>query len=100
MNAHPILGEKEAVEMVEITVNGKPYQAEKGDMIAAALLRNNIRINRYTTKEHKPRGIFCGIGQCTDCVMVVNGRKNVRTCITRVEPDMTIETQNCDNKES
>jgi len=100
MNAHPILGEKEAVEMVEITVNGKPYQAEKGDMIAAALLRNNIRINRYTTKEHKPRGIFCGIGQCTDCVMVVNGRKNVRTCITRVEPGMTIETQNCDNKES
>ena len=39
------------------------------------------------------RGIFCGIGQCTDCMMVVNGIPNVRTCITPVEDGMTVETQ-------
>ena len=32
-------------------------------------------------------------GQCTDCVMVVNGRPNVRTCVTRVEAGMRVETQ-------
>ena len=79
-----------------MTVDGHPVEAGEGDMIAAALLRAGIRINRYTSKCHAPRGIFCGIGQCTDCVMVVNGRRNVRTCITRVEDGMAVETQNRD----
>ena len=47
----------------------------------------------HTAKNHEPRGIFCGIGQCTDCVMTVNGKPNVRTCITPVEDGMVIETQ-------
>jgi aerobic-type carbon monoxide dehydrogenase small subunit (CoxS/CutS family) len=62
-------------------------------MIIAALIANGIRINRYTLKKKEPRGIFCGIGQCTDCVMVVNGRINVRTCITPVVDSMVIQTQ-------
>jgi predicted molibdopterin-dependent oxidoreductase YjgC len=62
-------------------------------MIAAALLAAGIRVHRYTTKRREPRGIFCGIGQCTDCVMVVNGVPNVRTCVTQVEKGMVIETQ-------
>ena len=36
----------------------------------------------FGKKEHKPRGIFCAIGRCTDCVMVVDGKPNVRTCMT------------------
>lgn len=90
---HPILGEDNCGEVVEITVDGKAMQAKKGEMIAAVLLANGIKIHRYTAKEHKPRGIFCGIGQCTDCVMTVNGMANVRTCITPVENGMVIETQ-------
>ncbi len=62
-------------------------------MIAAALLAGGIRVHRYTTRRREPRGIYCGIGQCTDCVMVVNGVPNVRTCITQVEEGMVIQTQ-------
>ena len=51
-------------------------------------------MNRYTLKKHEARGAFCGIGQCTDCVMIVNGQRNVRTCITPVAEGMVIETQN------
>ena len=91
---HPILGIKEETEEVTIFLDGKPIQVEKGQMIAAALLDKGIRVNRYTRKDHKARGIFCGIGQCTDCVMVVNGQRNVKTCITPVEEGMIIETQN------
>ena len=43
---------------------------------------NGIMVHRHTAKLHEPRGIYCGIGQCTDCVMTVNGKPNVRTCIT------------------
>jgi predicted molibdopterin-dependent oxidoreductase YjgC len=72
---------------------GKKLTAKRGEMIAAALLANGIRIHRYTAKNHEPRGIYCGIGQCTDCVMTVNGNPNVRTCVTPVEDGMVIETQ-------
>lgn len=90
---HPILGDMDRPVTVRITVDGRQFEAVKGEMIAAALLANGIRIHRHTTKLHEPRGIFCGIGQCTDCVMVVNGRPNVRTCVTPVEDGMVIETQ-------
>lgn len=90
---HPILGDLDGPETVRITVDGRPLKAIKGEMIAAALLANGIRVHRHTSKRHEPRGIFCGIGQCTDCVMVVNGKPNVRTCVTPVEDGMVIETQ-------
>jgi len=90
---HPILGKIDDKEMVTIKVDGKKIKAKKGEMIIAALVANGIRINRYTLKKKEPRGIFCGIGQCTDCVMVVNGRINVRTCITPVVDGMVIQTQ-------
>ena len=47
----------------------------------------------FGSKEHKPRGIFCAIGRCTDCVMVVDGVPNVRTCITPLVAGMDVRTQ-------
>lgn len=90
---HPILDDQETADMVEITVDGNKFTARNGEMIAAVLLAKGIKIHRHTAKNHEPRGIFCGIGQCTDCVMTVNGKANVRTCITPIEPGMVIETQ-------
>ena len=90
---HPILGPQTEQETVSITVDGKPYKALSGEVIAAVLMANGIMVHRHTTKRHEPRGIYCGIGQCTDCVMTVNGRPNVRTCITPVEDGMEILTQ-------
>ena len=48
-------------------------------MIAAALIANGIWINRYTAHKNKPRGIYCAIGRCTDCIMTVDNVPNVRT---------------------
>jgi len=93
VTSHPVLGEMKEIEWVNIIVNGKPMKAKKGEMILAALLAEGIIVNRYTTKKQEPRGLFCGIGQCTDCMMVVNGIPNVRTCITPVEEGMTVEVQ-------
>jgi len=90
---HPILGRQSPGKMLNITVDGKKIKAREGEMIIAALLNAGIRINRFTSKYKEPRGIFCGIGQCTDCIMTVNGIPNVRTCVTPVEREMAIETQ-------
>ena len=90
---HVVLGEDSAEKSVEILVDGKKIKAKDGEQILAALLSNGIIINRYTVKKKEPRGLFCGIGQCTDCAMVVNGKPNVRTCVTPVKEGMVIETQ-------
>jgi len=90
---HPILGKKETGNIVTITVDGKTLEALKGEMILAALLAHGIRTNRKTRKFGENRGMFCGIGRCTDCIMTVNGVPNVRTCVTKVKEGMVIDTQ-------
>lgn len=65
----------------------------ENEPIAAALKAAGIEIHRYTRKKHEPRGIYCAIGRCTDCVMIVDGRPNTRTCMTMLKEGMTVETQ-------
>jgi len=90
---HPILGTDERKKKINIYVDDKPISAIEGDTILTALLAQGIRINRITKKRKEPRGLFCGIGRCTDCVMIVNGIPSVRTCVTFVEEGMRVETQ-------
>lgn len=90
---HPILGEPEKDRSVLFTFDGQVMKGCEGEPIAVALKANGVMIHRYTKKEHKPRGIFCAIGRCTDCVMVVNGKLNVRTCVTPLEEGMVVQTQ-------
>ena len=90
---HPILGEYEKGELGEFTLDGKPMTGREGEPIAMALKAAGVDIHRYTSKHHKPRGIFCAIGRCTDCVMIVDGKPNVRTCVTPLARGMKVQTQ-------
>ena len=90
---HPILGEKPERKLVKFTYDGKTLEGYEGEPIASALRVAGVMAHRYTAKKHEPRGVFCAIGRCTDCVMVVDGKPNVRTCITPLAEGMTVETQ-------
>jgi predicted molibdopterin-dependent oxidoreductase YjgC len=90
---HPILGTLEKTKQVEIEVDGQPILAWEGEPIAAAILASGRRVFRYTQRLEQPRGVFCAIGRCTDCVMTVDGMPNVRTCVMPVKAGMKIETQ-------
>ena len=89
---HPIVDYPDAPQ-VSFTFDGKPLTGRAGVPIAAALLDNGISVFRHTHKTGSPRSLFCGIGQCSDCVVVVNGQPNVRSCVTPLEEGMAIETQ-------
>lgn len=91
---HPILGlQNEDKKIVEFTFDGKTLKGHEGEPIAAALKAAGVMIHRYTQKQHKPRGIFCAIGRCTDCVMIVDGKPNIRTCMTPLKAGMKVQTQ-------
>ncbi len=93
VESHPILGELKKGRMVEIEVDGEIIRAVEDEPIAAALLAAGRSVLRYTRKRHEARGVFCAIGRCTDCMMVVDGMPNVRTCVTPVKAGMKVETQ-------
>ena len=45
------------------------------------------------TRHHgRPRGLFCGIGICFDCLITVDGVPNQRACLVPVRPGMRLET--------
>jgi predicted molibdopterin-dependent oxidoreductase YjgC len=90
---HPILGDLNQEKTIEIVVDGEPVKALEGESIASALMASGKRIFRYSNKHKEPRGVYCAIGRCTDCIMKVDGQPNVRTCVTTVREGMVIETQ-------
>mgnify|MGYP002626572387 FL=1 len=90
---HPILGVPQKGVLVTFTLDGKEMQGYEGEPIAAALKAAGILKHRETSKLHKSRGIFCSIGRCTDCVMVVDSVPNTRTCITPLKEGMKVQTQ-------
>ena len=73
--------------------DGREVVAHPGETIAAALLGAGIRTLRRTEKQDLPRGIFCGMGICFDCLVTVDGRSHLRACLTIAEPGMVVTTQ-------
>ena len=79
--------------MIAFTFNGEELTAREGQSVAAALIANEERITRRTRHKQKPRGLFCGIGVCFDCLITIDGQKNQRSCVTLLRPGMVIEVQ-------
>jgi aerobic-type carbon monoxide dehydrogenase small subunit (CoxS/CutS family) len=77
----------------ELRVDGGSVPAHAGETIAAALLAAGRRALRRTATRGEPRGVYCAMGVCGECVMVVDGAPGVRTCVTLAAPGMTVQTQ-------
>jgi hypothetical protein len=90
---HPILGTFAKGRKVKFSFDGKTVEGFEGEPVAMALRSNGVLIHRYTSRRNEPRGMFCAIGRCTDCIMVVNGMPNIRTCVEALQEGMVVETQ-------
>lgn len=75
------------------TFDGRPLTALPGQSLGAALWSAGILTWRTTRNTGAPRGVFCGIGVCHDCLATVNGRPNQRACLVAVQPGDTVTTQ-------
>ena len=90
---HPILSFKQGGE-VPFTFEGKSLRGFEGEPIAAALHANNVR----KLRQHggRPRGFFCAIGNCSSCLMEVDGVPNVRVCVEPLRRGMVVCLQEAD----
>jgi len=79
--------------MTDFSFDGKPIPFRPGQSVGAALTGAGIRSWRSTRRTGRPRGLFCGIGVCFDCLVVVDARPNERACLRLAEPGMDVRTQ-------
>jgi predicted molibdopterin-dependent oxidoreductase YjgC len=89
---HPIIEWKEK-KKVSFFLDGKPVQGYEGEPIAVALFEQGFKSISESLVYHRPRGLFCCIGNCSSCLMKVDGIPNVRTCTKQVKEGMQVETQ-------
>lgn len=79
-------------EPVSFEFDGRKIAAHDGQSLAAALTEAGQRAFRVTAKGD-PRGMFCGMGVCQDCLVTVDGVPNQRACMTPARPGLKVATQ-------
>ncbi|MCX2968593.1 MULTISPECIES: (2Fe-2S)-binding protein [Streptomyces] len=79
-----------------IDYDGRKLPALPGQSIAAALWAAGIVSWRTTRRGERPRGAFCGMGVCFDCLITVNGRPNQRACLVPAHDGDTVTPQEGD----
>ncbi|WP_431782448.1 (2Fe-2S)-binding protein [Streptomyces chumphonensis] len=78
---------------ISIDYAGSTLPALPGQSIAAALWAAGVLSWRTTRDGRRPRGAFCGIGVCFDCLITVNGRPNQRACLVPARDGDTVTPQ-------
>lgn len=89
---HPILTFNRG-QKIKFTLDGNVLEGYEGETIAAALDASGVKVLGYTPHHHRPRGFYCAIGNCSSCLMTVNGEPNVRVCTEALREGDVVETQ-------
>jgi D-hydroxyproline dehydrogenase subunit gamma len=76
-------------DLVQFSVNGVVVPARTGQSVAAALLAFGIRRLRRSPRAGTPRGAFCLMGVCQECLIEIDGRLE-QACMARVLPGMAV----------
>ncbi len=86
-----IAGSDAGRRRVEFTFDGKSVVGLTGDTVAGALLAAGIRTLRQGAEGGGPRGLFCAMGVCQECVVVIDGA-NVEACRVQVADGLDVRS--------
>ena len=78
--------------VLRMTIDGREVTARPGQSVGAALVDAGIRSWRAARRSGRPRGLFCGIGVCYDCLITVDGVPNQRACLVPAADGLTLTT--------
>ncbi|MCD6503207.1 MAG: FAD-dependent oxidoreductase [Euryarchaeota archaeon] len=90
---HPLLDfSDKRKKRVRFYFDGREFEGYEGEPIAVALYANGVKKLSESPVRHRSRGLFCAIGKCASCRVVVNGIPNVRACQEPVVEGMRIRS--------
>jgi hypothetical protein len=78
---------------VTVYVQGQPVQVNAGESAAAAALLAGLSMTRRSPVNGTPRGPYCMMGVCFECLMVIDGIASRQACLVPVKEGMRIEPQ-------
>lgn len=78
---------------ISITLDGREVIGRSGQTVAGMILAAGIQQWRRTSVDAAPRGVFCGIGVCFDCLVTINGLRDVRACLRRARDGDVVVAQ-------
>ena len=87
---HPILDIPKR-KKIEFLWNSEELTGYEEEVISSALFANGIQIFGRHPKDNSPQGMFCANGQCSQCLVLAEGRP-VKSCMTLLKPGMVIES--------
>ena len=79
--------------VIAFDFEGRTFEARAGDTVAAALLANGILVFRTTPVSGAPRGPWCLIGNCHECLVEIDGEPNHQACMVEVHTGMRVRRQ-------
>lgn len=82
-----------AAGTIRLRIDGEPVAARSGESVAAALLAAGVGHCRTTPVGGRPRGPYCLMGACFDCLVTIDGLGNQQACLVAVRDGMEIERQ-------
>jgi hypothetical protein len=89
----PEASDKASRASIQFILDGAPAQGFAGDTVAAALLALGRNTCRHTAVSGSPRGPYCMMGVCFDCLVVIDGVGNRQGCLVRLHEGMVVESQ-------
>jgi predicted molibdopterin-dependent oxidoreductase YjgC len=79
--------------VVHIDIDGVRVPCRVGDSVAGALLASGRDACRDTVVGGVPRGPYCMMGICYDCLATIDGQANRQACMTPVRDGMRVQRQ-------
>jgi aerobic-type carbon monoxide dehydrogenase small subunit (CoxS/CutS family) len=84
---------------VTFSYNGQTVTAYEGETFATALIAAGHWVFQRTAKSAASRGVHCNIGVCHPCLIILDGKRNVRACQTPVSEGCQVKTQEYEGRE-
>lgn len=80
-----------AAPRVRVNLDGRPLDLPAGMNLAAALLGAGVAVFRTTPVSGAPRGPYCMMGACFDCLVEIDGI-HVQACMTEVRAGLAVRS--------
>ena len=76
--------------MPSFRLDGRRIDVDDGDTVASAAFRAGVRTFSRSLKSHRRRGLYCGTGDCANCLVTVDGMPGERACVTPARDGMRV----------
>ena len=88
--------ETAAAPTVSFTFEGRPLTAAPTDTVASALMLAGVQATREAPVTGSPRGPYCLMGVCFECLVEIDGVPNRQACMVPVRDGMVVRRQTRD----